>query len=485
MNAVPALAGFALRPLPASVEVEQAVLGALLMHNDLYASLRGMLRAEHFLEPMHMAIYDVAARLIEDGKLASAITVRVFLPELSGEPTMAQYLARLCAEGGLPGNIAHYRDMVFDLAQRREMIGIADRLRDTAYDAAVETNSGAVAYSAVGELQELAARANPATNRREMATASLAFLERMERRRRGEEITLAVPTGIADLDKEMGGLEPQTLIIVAARPGGGKTGFMTSLSNRVAAQGVGVYELSLEVAELQIFARHYADIAYDIRHPLGFGTIMRAGYTDSDAWRLCEAQKRLAALPIVIDVSSRLTLAEIGARARAEQARFARKGIRLGAILIDYMKFIQASDRYKGQRVNEVGEITLGLKNLAKELDTCVVLLTQLNRALEGREDKRPQLSDLRESGDIEQDADAVLFLYREHYYLIKRPEYRNGDSVAYAAAEAVKNKCELILGKCRAGAERTIELWCDVAASSMASHAPGQGRLDYDNAGL
>ncbi|MGA8172399.1 MAG: DnaB-like helicase C-terminal domain-containing protein [Methylocystis sp.] len=302
--------------------------------------------------------------------------------------------------------------------------------------------------------------------------------------RRGATVSRAVGTGFRDLDAATGGYEPGTLWIVGARPGVGKTIYQVTSSLKVAragakslrdnGQGFGALAYSLEVPERQICARYLSDLCYRPRAPLEYGRIARGQYSDDESARLAAAREKLAGPTLALDASSKLTLAEIGAGVRAEKAAMAKAGARLAVVFVDYLKFIRASDRYKGQRHYEVGEISAGLKQLAKDEELCVVLLAQLNRALESREDKRPNLADLRESGDLEADADVVVFLHREAHRILKSPEFRAGSAEAHARYAAVETEAELIIGKNRAGPERTVKLWCFPACSTMADAARG-----------
>lgn len=260
----------------------------------------------------------------------------------------------------------------------------------------------------------------------------------------------------------------------------------TGFAKKVAAAGVraqqnggqpvGAMLFSLEVPEDQLIARILADLAYTQRHPISFGAIMRGELDDTQMWALWDAQRRLERMPLTLDVAPSLSVQEIAARIRAEAKRMAKRGVQLSVVLIDYLKFVRASDRYKGNRVYEVGEISGALKQLSKELGICIVLLAQLNRALESRDrkDKRPLLSDLRDSGDLEADADVVVFIHREAYYVKQSPEYRNNEQDALIRYEDIKSQAELIIGKSRVGQTGTIEIWCDIGASTFAAQARG-----------
>ncbi|MFE1598207.1 DnaB-like helicase C-terminal domain-containing protein [Methylobacterium sp. ID0610] len=251
---------------------------------------------------------------------------------------------------------------------------------------------------------------------------------------------------------------------------------LTSLS-RYAARDNGVLVFQLEVTRDQMMARYLADLCYAAHRPLTFGSIMHAvDLDDEDLWRLEDAQKRLSRLQLRIECEPGVSIAQIQAGVKAEKKRLERIGQRLGVVFIDYLKFIRVSERYKGNKVLEVGEISGALKTLAKAEDICVVLLTQLNRGVEaeGRADRRPSLADLRDSGELEQDADVVLFLYREGYYLEKKVKANPNDADLSARLIEKRNALEMILGKNRAGPTPTLDLWVDVASSTIASHARG-----------
>lgn len=256
------------------------------------------------------------------------------------------------------------------------------------------------------------------------------------------------------------------------------TSLMVSSSNAIGRMSVrrerndqpgwGVHEFSLEVTENQLMARHVADLTRSGRRGISFGSIMRGDLADDEMWTVEDAVKRFDDMPIVVDYAPRLSVADIAMRVRAEKARFARQNVALKVVFLDYLKMIKASDRYKGQRVYEVGEITGALKALAKAENICIVLLCQLNRANEARDDKRPGLADLRESGDIEADADVVCFLHREAYYIEKSAKFRENDSETLALHAEMVNQAELIIAKNRAGPTRTVMVYADIGCSSL-----------------
>ena len=249
---------------------------------------------------------------------------------------------------------------------------------------------------------------------------------------------------------------------------GNAIGRMSVRRERDGEPGWGVMEFSLEVPQDQFMARHVADLVRSSRRTIPFGNIMRGELEDDELWIVEDGVRRFDDMPIIVDFAPKLSVADIALRVRTEKARFARQGVQLRVVFIDYLKFIKASDRYRGQRVYEVGEITGALKALAKQERVCIVLLCQLNRANEARDDKRPGLADLRESGDIESDADVVVFLHREAYYIEKSAKFRENDSDTLARHAELVHQAELIVAKNRAGPTRTVLVYCNIAASSL-----------------
>lgn len=458
------------RQPPHNVDLEAALLGTLLRHNAVLPQICNVIEKETFFEPLHQAIWDVASSLIAKGLPATPVTIQTYLGQHDlGGVTIPQYMARLAQAGAPAHSIVECAGMVRDLAARRRLIDIAAHLTDTAYDLPVQTPVDQVISDATTDLLAIASSEAAQNTMRAPSDSLEAIIARAQDLRDGKIKPRGVPTTIPDLDHATGGFQPGTLWIAGARPGMGKTVFATSMAVKAAKQDCGALIFSLEVPELQIMARVAADLAYRPGKYLPFGEIIRgSSLTDYQIDRLCEAQRDLAGLPLRIDVASRLTVAQITMRVRAAKKQMAAKGQRLSVIFLDYLKMIQASDRYKSQRVYEVGEISGALKQLAKDEDLCVVLLVQLNRALENREDKRPTLSDIRESGDLEADADVVCFIHRESYFIERSPEYRARDPLAVAQYRDVQHAMELILGKNRAGECGVHQVWCDMGASKI-----------------
>ncbi|MCB4802668.1 replicative DNA helicase [Methylobacterium brachiatum] len=466
------------RAIPHSIDAEQALLGAILVNNDAYYRVSDFLLAEHFTEEAHQKIFSVAASLIRAGTVATPITMKTYLGDADfGGQTVTQYLARLAADATTVINAGAYGRTIHDLALRRRLIAVGEDLAERACQASLDDAPAALIERTEEALLDLRA-AVPASHLdgRSAAEGGAWMLERVRGLRDGLIATTAIPSGLVELDRATnGGFQRGELWILAGRPGMGKTVAMTTLS-RQAAREAGVLVFQAEVTPEQQWARYLADLAYRPGHPLPFGRIMAGrDLDDEEIWRLEEAEKRFARLHLHVEYHSPVSMAQIAFGVKAQKRKLARIGVRLGVVFIDYLKFISASDRYQGQRVLEIGEISGGLKQLAKAEDICVVLLAQLNREVdkEARLDRRPGKEDLRDSGELEQDADAVLLVYREAVYLERKFKATN-DPETGARLIDKQNSLELILGKNRAGPTPTLHLWCDMAHSAIAQTTRG-----------
>lgn len=469
---------------PHNAEVEQALLGALMVWPGALEKLPTDMSAEHFFFADHQEIFSVIQRLAAAGAQPTAPAVKGYLPkaEIGGQPAMS-YLAHLGTNAGVGVSVPGYAAIVMDFAQRRRLAAIGEELTLRARHDPID-ESGMLAASLIEDVEaELLAARRPEQD--DEATSFDAgagadwMLDRIEQIQAGNIKGSSVPSGIADLDRATnGGFQRGQLWLLAARPGMGKTVAMTSLS-RFAARHDGAMVFQLEVTKDQQIARYLADLSYIHNRPMTFGQIMAGKVDEDEKWRLQDARKRLGRLNLKVDCRDGITVAQIVLAVKAEKKRMAARGVSLGTVFIDYLKFIKVSDRYKGQRVLEIGEITGSLKQLAKREDICVVLLTQLSRQTENqqRESKRPTLADLRDSGELEQDADTVLFLYREAYYLKgKLDAAKDAESKAKLSDQLFEQQhdLEVILGKNRSGPTTTLNLWCDVSASSIAQSARG-----------
>jgi replicative DNA helicase len=466
----------AYRMAPHNIEAEQALLGAVLVNNEALYRVSDFLEPVHFFEPIHQQIYDHARSLIRTGKLASPITLKTFLPadiDIAGL-TVAQYLARLAAEATTIINAADYGRAVYDLAIRRDLIGIGEDMVNMAFDAPVDFAPREQIEDAERRLYELAEIGRYGGGFQRFETALTTALEMAAHAYQRDGKLSGLATELKDLDSKMGGLQKSDLIIVAGRPGMGKTALATNIAYNVArgwrgevrpdghiqtANGGIVGFFSLEMSAEQLATRIIAE-----QTGIPSSTIRRGAIDQRGFDKLKDVTVELQHLPLFIDETGGLNIAQLAARARRLKRQ---KGLDL--LVIDYIQLLQGSSR-RGQenRVQEVTEITTNLKALAKELNVPIMALSQLSRQVENRDDKRPQLSDLRESGSIEQDADVVLFVFREEYYLSnKEPRPGTDDHIKWQTEmDAAHGKAEIIIGKQRHGPTGTVNLQFDAAVT-------------------
>jgi replicative DNA helicase len=465
------------RVAPHNIEAEQALLGAILINNEALYRVSDFLEPLHFFEPIHQQIYDQARSLIRSGKLASPITLKTFLPADLDIACLSvpQYLARLAAESTTIINAADYGRAVYDLAVRRDLIEIGEDMVNLAYDAPVDFAPRQQIEDAERRLYDLAeiGRYGGGFQKFEAALATALDMAAHAYQRDGKLSGLA--TALRDLDLKMGGLQKSDLIIIAGRPGMGKTALATNIAYNVArawqrgeVRPDGQYEtldggivgfFSLEMSAEQLATRIIAE-----QTNIPSSTIRRGGIDQRGFDRLKDVTVELQHLPLYIDETGGLTVAQLAARARRLKRQ---KGLDL--LVIDYIQLLQGSTRRALEgRVQEVTEITTNLKALAKELNVPIVALSQLSRQVENRDDKRPQLSDLRESGSIEQDADVVLFVFREEYYLSnKEPRMGTDEHIKWQTEmDAAHGKAEIIIGKQRHGPTGTVNLQFDAAVT-------------------
>jgi replicative DNA helicase len=464
------------RTAPHNIEAEQSLLGAILVNNEALYRVSDFLEPQHFFEPIHQQIYDIARSLIRTGKLASPVTLKTFLPadvDIAGM-TLIQYLARLAAEATTIINAADYGHTVYDLAVRRDLIQIGEDMVNVAFDAPVDFAPREQIEDAERRLYELAETGRYGGGFQKFEAALTTALEMAAHAYQRDGKLSGLATGLTDLDGKMGGLQKSDLIIVAGRPGMGKTALATNIAYNVArgwrgevradghintVNGGIVGFFSLEMSAEQLATRIIAEQA-----GIPSSTIRRGGIDQRDFEKLKDVTIELQHLPLFIDETGGLSVAQLAARARRLKRQ---RGLDL--LVVDYIQLLQGSSRRAQEnRVQEVTEITTNLKALAKELNVPIMALSQLSRQVENRDDKRPQLSDLRESGSIEQDADVVMFVFREEYYLTnKEPRPGTDDHIKWQTEmAAVHGKAEVIIGKQRHGPTGTVNLQFDAAVT-------------------
>lgn len=458
------------RPLPQNVLLEEQLLGMILASPDAFRATVSTTRPEHFSSAVNAMLYSTIVAQADAGRgfdvngLMSALRL-VWRDKVTEDQTVGQYVAALLADAGPPTFALRAAQDLRDLWAMREILAAAER---PAFEDGIPVRDQLTeVFEAVDTVR--AGLLDGVGGRVDAGNLAARTVERVRAAVEDGEVTeTGATTGFIDVDRMMLGYRPGELVIVAARPGMGKTTFATSSLLQSARAGHGMALFSLELPEEPIMARLLADTAYDGRFPLSHSAIRSNQVSRHDLGRLNAAAQSVGSLPLVLDFSPRLSIPEINVRVGAIRKEMAAQGRGLKAIAIDYLKFVKASDRYRGQRVYEVGEITSGLKEIAKQHELCVVLLAQLNRGVEGQNDKRPDLQHLRESGDIESDADVVMFLYRDAYYIEKSPGYRAGEVDALSDYAAARNKLEVVIAKNRNGACGTVTLYCDIAASAI-----------------
>jgi len=464
------------RTAPHNIEAEQALLGAILVNNEAFYRVSDFLESQHFYEPIHQQIYELASQLIRAGKVASPVTLKTFMPaefEISGL-NASQYLARLAAEATTVINAADYGRTINDLAIRRNLIRIGESMVNVAFDAPVDFAPREQIEDAERHLYELAETGKYGAGFQRFAQALTTAVDMAARAYQRDGKLSGLASGLKDLDVKMGGLQPSDLVILAGRPGMGKTALATNIAYNVARAWAGetradghmhtinggiVGFFSLEMSAEQLATRIISE-----RTGISSSTIRRGGIGEGDFEKIKDVSIELQHLPFYVDETGGLTVAQLAARARRLKRQ---RGLDL--LVIDYIQLLQGSSRRAQEgRVQEVTEITTSLKALAKELNIPILALSQLSRQVENRDDKRPQLSDLRESGSIEQDADVVLFVFREEYYLSnKEPRPGTDEHIKWQTAmDAAYGKAEIIIGKQRHGPTGTVQLQFEAAVT-------------------
>jgi replicative DNA helicase len=444
------------RTPPWSPESEQAVLGCILLNNDCLDRVSEFLRAEHFFDPLHQQIFDAASKLIAARSLASPITMKSYFDgSRPFDPTLTvpQYMGRLGVNACMVVNIRDYAQVIHNMWTRRQLILVGEEMASVAFDSPVDFPPKEQIEEAETLLFALAERGTGSGGSRLFAEAATDAVEDAQKAAR--EGFSGVRTGFVDIDHKLGGLQPSDLIILAGRPSMGKTALATNIAFNVAMSGTPVDFYSLEMADKQLATRILASKSGVS------GSKFRSGrVSEGDLEKLARAAIELRDLPLTIDQTGGITIAQLAARARRVKRK---RGT--GLIVVDYLQLMQAGKNRRENRVQDVSEITTGLKAIAKELEVPVVALSQLSRNVEHRDNKRPQLSDLRESGSIEQDADIVMFVFREEYYVERAvPSMTDPAAVAdwQAQLQACAGKAEVILGKHRHAELCTIPLAFD-----------------------
>jgi len=454
--------------VPHNIEAEQQLLGAILTNNEVYDRIAQIIKPAHFYEPVHGRIYEEAARRITANMLASPVTLKAYLGDDAGLKELggAAYLARLAGAAISAFAAQDYARMIYEMHLRRELMQLGADISSNAGRMAETSAPSEQIVEAEQALYKLAETGQTSSGFQSFLNAVTDAVRVANAAYQREGGLAGLSTGLSDLDGKLGGLHRSDLLILAGRPSMGKTALATNIafniakaykrgtlpdSSEGAINGGVVGFFSLEMSAEQLAARILSEAS-----EVPSEQIRRGDMTEAEFRRFVEAAKALEACPLYIDDTPALPISQLAARARRLKRMYG-----LDVLVVDYLQLVRPATA-KDSRVNEVSEITQGLKAIAKELDIPVVALSQLSRQVENREDKRPQLSDLRESGSIEQDADVVMFVFREEYYAEReKPSDDKLDAMAewQARMDRLHGRAEVVIGKQRHGPIGNVEL--------------------------
>lgn len=466
-NEMPTVGEAAYRMMPHNLEAEQGLLGALLVDNRAMEKIGDFLNAEHFFAPAHQRIFKAIQTLVERGQTATPVTLKTYfekdedLSHIGG----AEYLADLAASVISIVNAEDYAKSLYELHLRRELISLGEDIVNDSYSSSLERDATNTIEDAEAKLFKLAETGDANKGFVTLKTSILTAIEVAETAYKTEGHVTGVTTGLRDLDAKLGGLHPSDLLILAARPSMGKTSLAVNIAFNAAKayaetggkEGGIVGFFSLEMSSDQLATRILAE-----QSGISGDSLRKGNIKENEFRRFIEASQKLTQVPLHIDDTPALSISAVRTRARRLKRQHG-----LDMLMVDYLQLLRGTGSKQGteNRVQEVSEITQGLKAIAKELHIPVIALSQLSRAVEQREDKRPMLSDLRESGSIEQDADVVMFIYREDYYLERaQPDVNEGDKHAQwqERMERAHNKAEVIVAKQRHGPIGPVQLYFD-----------------------
>ena len=454
-----------LRQTPKNYDAERALLGAILSNNKAFEQVESFLSKEDFAQPLNQKIFFYIKKVIDKGQIADLNTIKLFFEndEDFKENGGISYLLKICEDSVSIINAGHYAKVIHDLSQRRQLINFGTNLVNNSYMISVEEDSNEIIEKAEQELYDLATFGIIETGPRAFDSVVSEAINYAEKAFKKDSEIVGLKTGLKDFDKKIGGLHNSDLIIVAGRPSMGKTAFATNIAFNISkhlqkkvkenpnSKGKVLF-YSLEMSSEQLATRILSENSGVASEQIRTGNISKNDFTN-----LVKSSEELSNLALFIDDSPALSVSSIRTRAR----RLKRKE-GLDLIIIDYLQLITSTSKnLNDNRVKEVSDITRGLKALAKELNVPVIALSQLSRKVEDREEKRPQLSDLRESGAIEQDADLVIFLYREEYYLARSEptEGTEKHTIWVSKMDEIHNLAEAIIAKHRHGPISKVKL--------------------------
>lgn len=470
------------RLAPSNLEAEQYVLGAILCNNEVLLKISDFLQPDHFYSPAHNLIYTHILKFVDRGLIASPVTLKSYMDQ---EPMLAEqggsaYLATIAGMAGNVFGIKDYAQSIYEAALRRQLIALGQEVVEESYASTLEQTPMQIVEQAEHKLYSLASSGEYEKGFQPLTEALTESIRRAEMALKFQDSISGIPTAFRDLDKLLGGLHDSDLLILAARPSMGKTALAVNLAFNAAKFFLAQHKLpsdepvplkSVGFFSLEMSSEQLATRMLSMATDLGSSDIRR-GRIDpkrGDLEKLLEGNRQLAELPFFIDDTPALTISAVRTRARRLKRKY-----NLGLLVVDYLQLLRGTSKNAGEnRVQEVSEITQGLKAIAKELNIPVMALSQLSRAVENRDDKRPQLSDLRESGSIEQDSDVVMFIFREAYYVERKKP--NEDSEKFPAwfeeMQKVNNQAEVMIAKHRNGPIGNVTLSFDGMTTRFGNH--------------
>ena len=445
-----------LEELPNNIEAEQSVIGSILLSNEIFDEINILISSKNFYDPMHQKIFSAIEKLIYSGMLANPITLKNYFENEKDELNVPEYLVKITKFSTSSRQAIEYSKLIYDLYVKRELIKISENVIDAAKLNDLDNDGQKIIENYEKLLFDLAEKGSFSSTIVKFDEALKQTIEMASSAYKNDEGIVGVPTGLTDLDDRLGGLHKSDLVIIAGRPSMGKTALATNIAfyaaKKIQDEGKksSIAFFSLEMSSEQLSTRILAE-----QSRIKSNDIRRGRISEEQFDKFIETSKNITELPLYIDETPAISIAALSNRARRIKRKYG-----LDMVVVDYIQLMSASN-YREGRVQEISEITQGLKALAKELSVPVLALSQLSRAVEQRDDKKPQLADLRESGSIEQDADVVMFVYREAYYT-ERKEPRPA-TVEHAEWQAKMNEvsslAEIIIGKQRHGPTGNIML--------------------------
>ena len=445
---------------PSNLEAEQALIGSILVNNDILDEISSVVKSSIFYDPAHIKIFEVIENLNNKGMIANPITLKNFFEKdnMLDEVGGTEYLVKLTRFSGSTKQAIDYAKIIHEMYLRRELIMVSDKLTsDTLSANTQENNAEKIIEDTEKSLYDLAERGSFSRSYQEFKYALDETIKMATLAMQSDQGVVGIPTGLTDLDEKLGGLHKSDLVILAGRPSMGKTALATNIAFNASKHILSRQEkssvafFSLEMSSEQLSTRILSEQAR-----IKSDDIRRGKVTEEEINRYIETSRNIYDLPLFIDETPAITIAALSNRARRIKRLHG-----LGLIVVDYIQLMRSSSNKNDGRVQEISEITQGLKALAKELSVPVVALSQLSRAVEQRDDKIPQLSDLRESGSIEQDADVVMFVYREQYYLEKKqPKLGSIEHSEWQSKmNDVNGLADIIIGKQRHGPTGNVKV--------------------------